>query len=128
MIQASIYARSGADAELRESRAGKPWCRLNAACEAGQDRETQKPLTQWLTVVAFGRVAEDLARVRKGETLSAIGRLELNRWTGADGQEREGFNLVADVVITARTTRPGGRKRQPAGREPATPFNDALSF
>lgn len=130
MIQASVYGRAARDGELRQSQSGKSWCRVSIACEAGHDRESGKALTQWLTVVGFGRVAEDLAKVRKGETLSAIGRVEINRWTAQDGQEREGLQLLADAVVTARSARPGGRKANRRSQAPAAdvPFNDNISF
>jgi single-strand DNA-binding protein len=139
-IIASIHGRAGQDVELRESKAGKPWCRVGVACEAGTDRENGETLTQWVTVVAFGRQAEELAKVEKGQTLSAIGRVELNRWTGKDGQEHEGLNLIADAIVTARSARPGGRKtsngdrREDSSTKPAqspvtdTPFDDDLPF
>jgi len=110
MIHACIYGHAGRDGELRESKTGKTWCRVSVACEAGTDRETGEALTQWLTLVAFGQQAEALARVRKGESISAIGRVEINRWRAQDGQEREGLQLIADAVVTARSARPGGRK------------------
>jgi single-strand DNA-binding protein len=86
-------------------------------------------LTQWLTLVAFGRVAEELAQVLKGETVSAIGRVEVNRWRTQDGQEREYLQLIADAIVTARSARPDGRKpdteTQPDG---FAPFDDAIPF
>jgi single-strand DNA-binding protein len=130
-IVASVHGRAARDGELRQSPAGKPWCRVSVACEAGQDRESREALIQWLNVVAFGRVAEELAKVEKGQTLSAIGRVELNRWTTQAGEQREGLQLIADSVLTARSARPGGRKRradhdgQPGCN---VPFNDEISF
>jgi len=140
MIQASIHGRAARDGELRQSQAGKSWCRVSVAVEAGTDRQSGETLTQWVNVVAFGRVAEDLARVRKGETISAIGRVENNRWRTQDGQEREGLQLVADAVLTLRSARPGGRKpRSTEGRSDyqashraqapsETPFDDEPAF
>jgi len=126
MIVASIHGRAGQDGELRESAAGKAWCRLNIAVEAGRDRDTDEPYTQWVTVVAFARQAEDLAKVEKGQTLSAMGRLEQSHWE-KDGEQRTGWQLVADSVVTARAARPkGGRKAGP--QDGGAPFNDDVRF
>jgi single-strand DNA-binding protein len=99
---AGIHGRVARDGELRESKSGKPWCRVSVVCEAGADRKSGEALTQWVTVVAFGRQAEELAKVEKGQTLSAVGRVELNRWTRKDGQEHEGLNLIATVFLLLR--------------------------
>jgi single-strand DNA-binding protein len=116
-IVASIYGRAARDGELRTSQSGKPWCRVSVACEAGVDRETGDSRTQWLTVVAFGRQAEELAKIEKGQAISAIGRVEINRWRTQDGQEREGLQLIADSVVTARSARPAGRKPKGNGSQ-----------
>jgi len=109
MIIANIHGRAARDGELNQSQNGKSWCKLSVACFAGTDRQSKESLTQWIRVVAFGRVAEELARVRKGETLSAIGRVELSRWTTQDGTEREDMQLIAESVMTQRSARPSGR-------------------
>jgi single-strand DNA-binding protein len=139
-IIANIYGRAGQDGELRASKAGKPWCRVGVACEAGTDRESGEALTQWLTVVAFGRQAEELAKVEKGQSISAIGRIEVNRWTGQDGTEHKGLNLIADAVLTVKSARPGGRKKSNGDRPEYSgnkraqspgmdvPFDDDLPF
>jgi hypothetical protein len=78
-IIASVHGRAARDGELRQSQSGKSWCRVSVACEAGSDRESGDAMVQWLTLAAFGRVAEELSTVEKGQTVSAIERLELSR-------------------------------------------------
>ena len=138
-IIASISGRAARDGELRYSKAGKSYCRVSVACYAGKDREKDEELTQWFTLIAFGRTAEDLANVRKGETVSAIGRVELNRWTTQEGETREDMQLICDAVVTARSASPGGRKSNDNGGHQAThraqapaqvdePFDDDIPF
>lgn len=76
--------------------------------------------TFWLGVLAFGRVADSLARHRKGELVSVAGPLQANTWTGQDGSPQTGYQVIADSLISARTTRPGGG-RQPAAAQAAGP-------
>jgi single-strand DNA-binding protein len=68
-------------------------------------------VTQWVGVVAFGRCAEDLLRHDKGELVSVSGRVQVNRWAGSDGEEREQLQVVADSIVSARTVRPAGRSK-----------------
>jgi len=49
--------------------------------------------TLWLSVLAFGRVAEDPARHAKGDPVSVSGRLNLNRYQSRDGEARCCFAL-----------------------------------
>jgi len=140
MIIANIHGRAAKDGELNQSQNGKSWCKVSVACLAGTDRKSGESLTQWVRVVAFGRVAEDLARVRKGEAISAIGRVELSRWTTQDGTEREDMQLIAEIVMTIRSARPAGGKAK-SGRQDdyssshraqapvdEAPFNDDIPF
>lgn len=48
---------------------------------------------------------------QKGDLISVSGTLQVNQWTGHDGQTQSGYGLVADSVISAKTVRPGGNKR-----------------
>jgi single-stranded DNA-binding protein len=116
MMQASIYGRLGRDAETLETKTGTPMAVASVAVNVGQrDADT----TVWVKVLAFGRLAERLAGHGKGELLAASGRVEISRWTGSDGTERETWQLLADALHSTRTVRPGGKRAQTA-REPAT--------
>jgi hypothetical protein len=96
--------------------------------------ETEATINAWLDHIGE-RHAEDRAELlancrRDPDGLSGIlrlaaeaGRLELSKWTDANGTERESWNLTADSLVSARTVRPGGGKR---GKPAAAPFNDVL--
>jgi len=36
--------------------------------------------------------------------------MQVNQWTGKDGGTQQGYQVVADSVISARTARPGGKR------------------
>lgn len=38
--------------------------------------------------------------------------MQFNQWTGQDGGTQQGYQVVADSVISARTVRPGGKAGQ----------------
>lgn len=67
---------------------------------------------QQLSVLAFGRQADALAKHHKGELVSVAGNMQVSQWTGQNGETRQGWQVIADSVISARTARPGGKKGQ----------------
>ena len=68
--------------------------------------------TMWLSVLAFGRQADALAKHQKGELVSVAGNMQISQWTGQNGETRQSWQVIADSVISARTARPGGKKGQ----------------
>lgn len=132
MIQASIHGRIGSDPVTSTTAKGNDMTRVSLAVDvAGHNAESEE--TVWVSVLAFGRVAETLARAVKGETCTAMGKLTRGRFTGKDGQERESWALLADAVLTLRSARPGQRKastdRAPApGSERWEREGDELAF
>jgi single-stranded DNA-binding protein len=48
---------------------------------------------------------------RKATLVSVAGNMQVNQWTGQDGTQ-QGYQVVADSVISARTVRPGGKAGQ----------------
>ena len=77
-------------------------------CHAAEGGE----VTFWLGVVAFGKQADALAGHVKGDLVSVAGAMQINQWTGKDGGTQQGYQVVADSVISARTVRPGGKTGQ----------------
>ncbi|EMR9913725.1 single-stranded DNA-binding protein [Escherichia coli] len=65
-----------------------------------------------VSVLAFGRQADALAKHHKGELVSVAGNIQVSQWTGQNGETRQGWQVIADSVISARTARPGGKKGQ----------------
>lgn len=110
--QISAYGRLVADPQTRTATTGTQMAMARLAvplpCRAAQDGQA----TFWLGVVAFGRQAEALARHTKGDLVSVAGNMQINQWMGQDGDIQTGYQVVADSVISARTTRPSGRKGQ----------------
>ncbi|WP_295885430.1 single-stranded DNA-binding protein [uncultured Thiohalocapsa sp.] len=127
MMQASIHGRLGKDPQPINTRTGKPMTAASVAVDVSQrDQES----TLWVRVIAFGKLADQLAKHAKGETLSASGRLELSKWTAEDGTARESWQLIADALVSARTVRPGSARSNRQGTTgPPKPSNsDAAPF
>lgn len=133
-MHSTIYGRAAFDAREHTTKAGKPMasCRL-AVDVTGKDASDQETL--WADALAFGRAAEDLARVEKGQFVSAMGKLTRGQFVGKDGVARESWTLLADGVVTARSGRPGqrrqpgnGARQQRPQHDPQVPFDDPMGF
>ena len=115
----AVHGRLGRDPRPIETGSGKPMtvASLAVSVEARESGETGES-TLWLDVLAFGRVADDLARHDAGDPVSASGRLQLSRYTTGEGEVRESWQLVLDSLVSARTVRPKGARRSGSGDAP----------
>lgn len=132
MLISNIYGRLAADPTEKTTRTGKPMALASVAVDVtGQRAEDGDSETLWVSLMAFGHQCEALLRAEKGQMVAAIGKLTRGRYTGKDGTERESWTLLAESVITAKSARPGARRRQdppPDRRAPARDFDDAIDF
>ena len=140
----AAYGRLGQDPKPISTRTGTAMAAASLAVDVADPRGRDDagggpPL--WLKVVAFGALAESLARHAKGDPLSVSGRLQVRRYD-AGGATREEWQCIADSIVSARAARPrGGRKakagggngegraRRPApARQDPPPFDDGIPF
>ena len=78
-----LTGRAAADAERRESKGGKTYAACRLAVDIDRQREGDPdPQPWWITALAFGRLADALAAVRKGEALR--GEVELLTRSGLE--------------------------------------------
>jgi single-strand DNA-binding protein len=116
----SLYGRLGQDPRAITTASGKPMTVASVAVDIplrGEDRHSE-----WFGLVAFGEVAERLLRQEKSDMVAVTGRLQLHLWEDRDGNERQQWQVVVDTLVSARTVRPGGKRKapqQPAERSPA---------
>ncbi|ECC6922457.1 single-stranded DNA-binding protein [Salmonella enterica] len=137
--QIAAYGRLVADPQTKTTSKGTNMAMARMAvslpCSAAQDGQA----TLWLGVLAFGKQADALAKHTKGDVVSIGGTMQANQWTGQDGSVQNGYSVIADSVISARTSRPGGgrTKQQSAGNTPPAqaatpqegdPFPDDIPF
>ena len=120
----SAYGRLTNDPREIKTRTGTPMTvgrlAVSLPCrENGEDGEA----TAFFGLVVFGELAESLSRHFKGDTVSAFGRVKINRYMDRDGEAREEMQIMADGLVSARTVRPGGgRKRKPAAPRTSDPL------
>jgi single-stranded DNA-binding protein len=98
-IQAAFTGRVGRDAELKTSKAGKPWVSFSVAVD-----EASEGAITWIRGVMFGEWATELyPQLKRSTEVYCEGRLRLESWTGKDGRERTGLSLtVAKLVVLGK--------------------------
>lgn len=95
----TIKGWAGASPVLTATKNGKPFARLRVGSTDRYRNDKDEWVdaeTDWYTVRVWGERAENLAAsVRKGDPLVITGRLELEKWTTTEGEQR------ADLVLRA---------------------------
>ena len=122
---ASCVTRAGsrADAQLRYTADGVAFVTFAVAVD-----DANRPdgaAAEWVRAAVYGEQAEDLEpRLTKGTPVYLEGRVRLDLWTPAGGEQRASLKLTAWVCqpmgqIGRRAARPEGRRRRraTAGRD-----------
>ncbi|EER0928125.1 single-stranded DNA-binding protein [Escherichia coli] len=133
--QIASYGRLVDDPQVKQTSKGTPMTLARMAvslpCSQAQDGQA----TLWLSVLAFGKQADQLAGHEKGNVISVSGTMQISQWTGQNGETRQGYQVIADSVISAKTVRPGGSRRKTTGTQgnqpPAggdDPYGDDIPF
>lgn len=91
--------------------------------------------------MAFGRIAGELRKHRKGDRLAVMGTLQRNHYQPRDGgEDRESSTVSCDSVLGPRSARPSRGRRSTPGRtaggpvvgdrarQDRVPFDDAAGF
>ncbi len=90
------------DPELRSTRSGMSVCHLRLACNTRRkDPDTgewgDKP--NYFNITVWGPQGENAARyLAKGRPIAIDGRLEWREWENANGEKRQGTEIIADSV------------------------------
>lgn len=119
LAKAIVIGNLGRDPEVRYTPSGAMNVSFSIATNRrwrdsqGQDQEK----TTWFRVTAWGRLAETLVTLNergalvKGKQVYVEGRIELNEFTGNDGQQRASLELTANelqLLGSPRDTQGGG--------------------
>ncbi|MDG1483546.1 MAG: single-stranded DNA-binding protein [Myxococcota bacterium] len=108
-----LIGNLGQDPELRNTKSGTAVVNLRIATnERRRNQEGQwDNHTEWHSVVAFGKTAENINRfMKKGRQLFIEGRLQTRKWEDQNGNERYSTEVVADNVrfLSNRSDDEGG--------------------
>ena len=129
-MQLSVHGRLGKAPRQIPTKTGTVMASASMAVQIPLSRGDDSD-TQWFDILAFGRVAESLLRHKPGDMLNVYGSVQINRWQ-ANGETKQNLQIVAESLLSARTTRPGKRKaandsdRQHSSKQPE--LEDSLNF
>ncbi len=111
-----LMGRLTREPELKHTQGGVAVCTITLACErdfVGQDGRRE---ADFIDVVCWRGTAELVARwFRKGLLVAVEGRLQSRKWADQYGQNRTGWEVVADSVYFAERAERGEEPR--AGTE-----------
>ncbi|EHK9947302.1 single-stranded DNA-binding protein [Escherichia coli] len=110
--QIAAYGRLVDDPQVKQTSKGTPMTLARMAVPLPCSQADDGTATLWLSVMAFGKQADFLAKHQKGDVASVSGVMQISQWTGQNGETRQGWQVIADSVISARSVRPGGKKGQ----------------
>ena len=128
-----IIGNVGADPEMRFTPNGNPVTSFRVATNRVYTTPNgeRKQETEWFTVVAWNRLAENCnSFLSKGRLVYAEGRLHTSTWEGQDGQKRSRTELIANRVLfldrqaVAPLPGEGGEEAGAAEPEEDFPFSD----
>ncbi len=121
--------RLGTDPRNIQTRTGSPMVTAFGFAYIGsEDRDLP------LSIVAFGSLADELAKYRKGDAIRVSGDFQANDYTNRDGQPVEGFQITADGIAGIKSARGRYRESRPkkekAEANAATEafYDDPLAF
>src|SRR5689334_2996337 len=60
------------------------------------DEGYAKMPTQWFRCVAWGKVAQQVSQLKKGQRVSVVGRLESREWIDARGIQHHAIEIVVE--------------------------------
>ncbi|EOW3296478.1 single-stranded DNA-binding protein [Escherichia coli] len=133
--QIAAYGRLVDDPQVKQTSKGTPMTLARMAVSVPCHNADDGQATLWLAVTAFGKQADYLAKHQKGDLISVAGNMQISQWTGQNGETRQGYQIIADSVISAKTVRPGGNRRKTTGTQgnqpPAggdDPYGDDIPF
>ena len=96
-IACALQGRIAQDPEKRWT--GQGTAMLNLSIAVADNKAAPDAPTEWVRVTLWGEKADELApKLRKGVEVYVEGRLRLNTWQAADGQQRASLNVSAWTV------------------------------
>lgn len=117
-IECAFFGTLGRDAELKTSKSGKQYLRLNVRVGDGDG-------AQWVGVMVFGADAVELApKLLKGSRVYIEGSIKLDQWTGQDGSKRHGLSVMSWHCHLAAIGRNKPRRQRDATERSQRGTND----
>ena len=125
---AVIAGNLGRDPELTYIGSGEALCKLNVATKMNYQRDGEwKSKTTWHRVVVWGKQAERVGTLKKGDHILVQGSYENDDYE-KDGVKHYGMALKAKVVQSCNFAKPGEDQPKPSVQPEPDPSDEDLPF
>jgi single-strand DNA-binding protein len=127
----SLIGNLAKDPEVRFTQGGTAVGNLRlGVTERRKEGEEYKDHTEWVTVVCFGKTAENTSKyLQKGRQIFVEGRLQTRQWEDKTGQTRYTTEVIANQVLflgSAKDQGPGFTKSDSQAMEQTSVQNDGF--
>ncbi|MEQ5089085.1 single-stranded DNA-binding protein [Providencia rettgeri] len=146
--EVNIIGHLGNDPEIRYQPSGDAIATMSIGCsERWRDKKTgeQKEKTEWIRVVVFGKLAENVGEyLKKGSLVFVKGKFRTRKWQDQSGQDRystevtvgmDGIVKFLDKKPQSQSTQqqsewgqPQQPQQQATQNEPPMDFDDDIPF
>ncbi len=93
-----IVGRAGQDADIKYYESGKIKTSFSLAANRW-DSKTKAEVTDWFNIDVWDKQAEFAGEyVKKGRLVAVDGRISINKWKDASGEERERYLVIANNI------------------------------
>ena len=93
-----IVGRAGQDADIKYYESGKIKTSFSLAGNRW-DSKTKAEVTDWFNIDVWDKQAEFAGEyVKKGRLVAVDGRISINKWKDASGEERERYLVIANNI------------------------------
>ncbi len=93
--QVTFAGNVGKESEVHTTETGKTYTRFSLAVDSFAKDEAP----MWLTVTAWGKLAEQVSKlVKKGSLVLVSGRLAVRTYSDKEGKERTSVDVIAHTV------------------------------
>ena len=128
----SLIGNLGKDPEERFFSDGSPVTNFSIACtEKYKDKMgEQKEITEWVNIVAFGKLAEISAKyLNKGSSVYIEGKLKTEKYTDKQGIERYATKVIASSLqLLGGKSNSDGKTPQNSEKPESDPLDDNIPF
>jgi single-strand DNA-binding protein len=121
----SLIGNLGKDPEMRQTQSGASVGTLRiGVTERRKEGDDYKDHTEWVSVVCFGKTAENAAKyLQKGRQVFVEGRLQTRSWDDKSGQTRYTTEVIASQLLFL-----GSARDQASSGGPSFSRNDPVSI
>lgn len=96
MIDALVTGKLIREPQLKTGQSGKPFCNFSLSVTTGSNEQTL------VNGIAFAEVAEQIARLQKGDALAVTGSLAPSSWNDkTTGELKHGLNITVSAALSA---------------------------